>query len=86
MTEPRAVVSFRIVLHPSHNFAIVTALLAQFLFWAAVFVCLVAHIVIVRSVVRASPRRFTELAWAVVPAIALAVVLVMTWRTLHVNV
>lgn len=59
---------------------------AQLLFWAAVFACLIAHIVIVRSVHRASPRRLTELAWAVIPAIGLAVVLVMTWRNMHVNV
>jgi len=64
----------------------VPAFLAQLLFWAAVFACLVAHIVIVRSVLRAWPRRFTELTWAVVPAIALAVVLVMTWRSMHVTV
>lgn len=59
---------------------------AQLLFWAAVFVCLIAHIFIVRSVLRASPRKLTEVAWAVIPAIALAMVLLMTWRTMHVNV
>ena len=56
---------------------------AQLLFWAAVFACVVAHIVIVRSVLRASQRRFRELAWAIVPAIVLAVVFVITWRNMH---
>ncbi|HEY2376832.1 MAG TPA: hypothetical protein VGH98_12715 [Gemmatimonadaceae bacterium] len=58
-------------------------LLAQLLFWAAVFVCIVAHIAIARSVLRTSPRRFIELAWALIPAIGLAVVLVVTWRRIH---
>ena len=75
-----------LVLCTPPGFSIVTVFTAQLLFWAAVVACLVGHAVIVRSVLRASPRRFTELAWAVAPAIALAVVLVMTWRNLHVSI
>jgi len=64
----------------------VPALPAQLFFWAAVVACLVAHIFILRSVLRAAPRKLAEIAWAVIPAIALAAVLVMTWRSMHVNI
>lgn len=73
-------------LSPQFLIVSVAPLSAQLLFWAAVFASLVAHVVIVRSVLRASARRFTELAWAVLPAIVLAVVFVVTWRNMHVNV
>jgi heme/copper-type cytochrome/quinol oxidase subunit 2 len=62
---------------------------AKLLFWVAAICCLVAHAAILRSVLRVSApsdksistrRRLTEIAWAVVPAIGLAAVLVTTWR------
>jgi heme/copper-type cytochrome/quinol oxidase subunit 2 len=68
---------------------------ADLAFWAAAAACVVAQVAIVRSVVVARapeggdiPRpaarpRAPEIAWAVVPAIALALVLVLTWRELH---
>jgi len=58
---------------------------AQAFFWVAVFVCIAAHLAILRSVLKAPPRRFTEAAWAIVPAIVLAAVLVVTWRSMHVS-
>ncbi|HEY2895741.1 MAG TPA: hypothetical protein VGJ12_01290 [Gemmatimonadaceae bacterium] len=51
-----------------------------------------AQIAIVRSALRAraqrpdgsaSPSRPIEVAWTILPAIMLALVLVLTWRTLH---
>jgi hypothetical protein len=59
---------------------------ATTLFWTAVLVCGLAHAAIVASVVRSAPRRGREIAWAVIPALALAVVLVLTWRGMHVSV
>ncbi len=61
--------------------------LADAIFWVAVAACLVAQVAILRSVVisRAGSRarRAVEIAWAVAPAVALALVLAATWRTLH---
>ena len=66
---------------------------ADAIFWVAVVSCLVAQIAIVRSVLRMRgeipagglprPRTGIEIAWVIVPAIALAGVLVLTWRTIH---
>jgi len=68
---------------------------ADAIFWIAVACCSVAQVAILRSVivspVRApsssgsvSPaKRAAEIAWAVIPGIALAVVLVLTWRAMH---
>ena len=53
------------------------------LFGIAAAVCSVAHVGILRSVLRAKRRGASEIAWAVLPAAALVVVLVMTWRTMH---
>jgi heme/copper-type cytochrome/quinol oxidase subunit 2 len=69
------------------------------LYWAAVACCVVAQVAIVRSVLRAGARseapddaterpvphsrRAVELVWVLVPAIGLAAVLVVTWRTMH---
>ena len=64
------------------------------LFWASVACCLVAQVLIVRSVVGARrlpaanpslPRAHggVELMWAVVPAIALAALLLFTWRAIE---
>lgn len=62
---------------------------AKLFFWIAAACCLVAHVAILRSVLRVgaradapvSPRRrMAEIAWAVVPALVLAAVLLTTWR------
>jgi threonine/homoserine/homoserine lactone efflux protein len=59
--------------------------LALILFWASVIACAVAHVAIVRSLLRASPRRLREVAWAIGPAFVLAAVLVITWRAMHIT-
>ena len=62
---------------------------ADAIFWVAVACCLVAQAAILRSVLvggRASApprRRAAEVAWAIAPAVALTIVLVATWRTIH---
>ena len=72
-----------------------TPLLADAIFWIAVACCLIAQVAIVRSVLvsparvpDAAPtttsRRVAEIAWAVIPGIALAVVFVYTWHAMHV--
>jgi hypothetical protein len=66
-----------------HNDFMLSPFVARNLFWAAVIICGVAHVAIVASVVRSAPRRRLEIAWAVIPALALAAVLVMTWRRMH---
>lgn len=67
------------------------------IFWIAVASCALAQVAIVRSVLRmrgaaadtgSSPmlprsRPAIEIAWVVVPALALALVLALTWRTMH---
>jgi heme/copper-type cytochrome/quinol oxidase subunit 2 len=64
------------------------------LFWLSVVCCLVAQALIVRSVVAARrlpaaspdlPRAnaAVELLWALGPAVALAVLLVFTWRAIE---
>jgi heme/copper-type cytochrome/quinol oxidase subunit 2 len=71
-----------------------TPSLADAIFWVAVVCCVVAQIAILRSTfaVRAggavSPSRrpagrVEEIIWAVVPALALAGVLALTWRAMH---
>jgi len=66
---------------------------ATILFWISVACCLVAQVLIVRSVVAARglpaarpelprARGSVEIMWAVVPAIALAAVLFVTWRAI----
>jgi len=69
----------------SLHFETVPVHFAQAFFWVAVFVCVAAHLAIVRSVLKAPSRRFMEVAWAIVPAIVLAAVLVVTWRSMHVS-
>jgi hypothetical protein len=62
---------------------------ADAIFWVAVACCLAAQAAILRSVLAGgrgtppSPRRAAEVAWAVVPALVLALVLAATWRALH---
>ena len=69
--------------------------LAQIVFWIAAGCCLVAQIALVHSAIRSPmsgspdaaavvmPRRSREIAWTIVPAIALALLLVFTWRAMH---
>ncbi len=68
---------------------------ADAVFWIAVVACAVAQVAITRSVLvarqpelpagaRVAPaRRPAELAWALLPALAVAGVLVLTWRAMH---
>jgi heme/copper-type cytochrome/quinol oxidase subunit 2 len=68
---------------------------ADAIFWIAVACCFVAQLAIVHSTIisparvphfgnATSPaRRAAEIAWAVIPGIALAVVLTFTWRAMH---
>jgi len=69
---------------------------ATILFWISVASCLVAQVLIVRSVLAARglpavrpelPRAkgSVEVMWAVVPGIALAVLLFFTWRAIGVG-
>ena len=81
MTEREAAVTFRSA--TMHNDFMMSPFVARSLFWAAAIVCGIAHVAIVASVVRSAPRRRLEIAWAVIPALALAAVLVMTWRGMH---
>ena len=64
------------------------------LFWTSVACCLVAQLLIVRSVLGARhvpaptadvphSRDGVELFWAVVPAVALGVLLLFTWRAIE---
>jgi heme/copper-type cytochrome/quinol oxidase subunit 2 len=64
------------------------------LFWSSVACCLVAQVLIVRSVLGAGrlpaanpelprSRGGVELFWAVVPALALGVLLLFTWRAIE---
>ena len=69
--------------------------LADAIFWVAVACCSIAQVAILRSVVisparvaeaagSTSPaRRLAEIAWAVLPGIALAALFVFTWRAMH---
>jgi heme/copper-type cytochrome/quinol oxidase subunit 2 len=68
-------------------------------FWTAVGCCVIAQLAILYSVLRASParrsdrgsatasvspaHRVAEVAWAVIPGIALAAVLLYTWRAMR---
>ena len=66
---------------------------ADAIFWIAVALCAVAEVAIVRSAFASRPaptaehvpaaRRPVEALWAIVPAIALVVVLLATWRAIH---
>jgi heme/copper-type cytochrome/quinol oxidase subunit 2 len=69
-------------------------LFADVIFWIAVACCTVAQVAIIHSVVvsparaagsepASGARRAAELAWAVIPGIALAFVLVFTWRAMQ---
>jgi heme/copper-type cytochrome/quinol oxidase subunit 2 len=67
---------------------------ADGLFWTSVACCAFAQFCILRSVggrrhvtepstTVPRPRGVIEMLWAIVPAIALAVLLVFTWRAMH---
>jgi heme/copper-type cytochrome/quinol oxidase subunit 2 len=67
--------------------------LAETIFWIAAVACVIAEVAILRStfaaryankseLVPASPRS-TELAWAIIPALALSAVLVATWQRIE---
>ncbi|HEY4217094.1 MAG TPA: hypothetical protein VGM67_08150 [Gemmatimonadaceae bacterium] len=69
--------------------------LADAIFWVAVACCSIAQLAIIRSAIvsparvagaapTTSVRRAAEIAWAVIPGIALAVLLLFTWRAMHV--
>lgn len=65
------------------------------MFWIAAVLCAVAQVALVWSAIRAPmsgspqsasmrmPSRASEIAWTVVPAIGLVVLLVFTWRATH---
>ena len=67
--------------------------LADAIFWIAAVCCAIAQWFILRGALRAWPatgdrtvppaRRGLEVVWAVVPAVALALVLAATWRAIH---
>lgn len=56
---------------------------ADAVFWTAVGSCAIAQVAIVRAVVTSPKRRAIELVWAVLPALALAAALVVTWRRMR---
>ena len=66
-------------------------LLADAIFWVAAVCCAIAQWVILRGTLAAPPapggdavaRKRAEVVWAVVLAVALALVLGATWRALH---
>ena len=70
--------------------------LADAIFWIAVASCTVAQVAILRSIFNTSPQgaptatpgaprihRAMEIVWAILPAIALAGVLLLTWRAMQ---
>ena len=68
--------------------------LADAIFWVAALGCAIAQWFILRGALTSptapaagdavpASRRRNEVIWAVVPAVALAVVLVATWRAIH---
>ena len=67
--------------------------LADAIFWVAVACCSVAQLAIIHSVIisparlanreTSAARRVAEIAWAVIPGIALAAVFVATWHAMH---
>ena len=67
--------------------------LAETIFWIAAIACVIAQLAILRSTFAArganksdlvpSASRRSELAWAVIPALALGVVLTATWQRIE---
>ena len=76
-------------------FASLPAPVNSALFWSLAGCCAIAQLALIRSAIRAPmqgstesasmrmPRRASEIAWTIVPAIGLAVLLVFTWRETH---
>ena len=69
-------------------------LFGEAIFWIAAVCCLVAQVAIVRSTLSPHapvpggervprPRTPVEVAWVLLPALVLAGVFVLTWRTMH---
>jgi heme/copper-type cytochrome/quinol oxidase subunit 2 len=69
--------------------------IADAIFWIAVACCVVAQLAILQSVIvsparsadrepASATRRGAEIAWAILPGVALAVVFVFTWHAIHV--
>lgn len=69
-------------------------LLGDAIFWIAAVCCLVAQVAIVRSTLRPyqpapentqvpRPRTAVEVAWVLLPALALAGVFALTWQAIH---
>jgi len=67
---------------------------AEVVFWVAAASCAIAQIALLLSAIRSPmagspdnpvlmPRRSKEIAWTVVPAIALALLFASTWRAMH---
>ena len=67
--------------------------LADAIFWVAVASCTIAQVAILRSIFTTAPRgaptvsanaprvhRAMEIVWAILPAVALAGILALTWR------
>jgi len=68
--------------------------LGEAIFWIAAVCCLVAQVAILRSVLLPHaptagadrvprPRTGAEIAWALLPALALIGVFALTWRAMH---
>ena len=70
--------------------------LGDAIFWVAVASCTIAQVAILRSIFNTSPegapavtagapriRRAMEIVWAILPAIALAGVLALTWKAMQ---
>jgi heme/copper-type cytochrome/quinol oxidase subunit 2 len=71
---------------------IIPGFLSDIIFWLAAVCCALAQAAIVRSALRAraqrpdgsaAPSKPIEVAWTVLPALMLALVLVFTWRAMH---
>ena len=71
-----------------------TSLFSQILFWSAAACCVAAQAIILRATLSGrtpgaprtggrAPRRAGELAWTSLPAIALALLLVVTWQAVR---
>lgn len=69
---------------------------ADAVFWVAVAICTVAQVAILRSIFNTAPQgapaatpgaprvhRAMEIVWAILPAVALAGVLLFTWRAME---
>lgn len=77
---------------PAQLSRIIPTFLTDTIFWLAAACCTLAQAAIIRSALRArahrpdgsaSPSRPIEVAWTVLPALMLVLVLVFTWRALH---